>query len=240
MAKQTIHLLRSEEVAEGTMAFHFEKPAGFEYATGQSVDLTLIAPRETDAEGNTRAFSIASAPHEKELMIATRMRDTAFKRVLRTLPVGSAVEVDGPFGSFTLHNDTARPAVFLTGGIGITPVRAILLDASARKLPHDITVLYSNRRPEDAAFLEELERVVKDIPHAKFVATMTGMDTSAKAWSGRTGYIDARMISETTPERSRAIFYLDGPPAMVAAMRKALQELAIDSDNIRTEEFPGY
>ena len=70
-----------KEVAEGTMAFRFEKPSGWTFKAGQYLDMTLLDPSETDSEGNVRSFSIASAPHEETLMVATRMRDTAFKRV---------------------------------------------------------------------------------------------------------------------------------------------------------------
>lgn len=76
-------LLSRVEVAEGTMAFHFEKPPHFDFKPGQSADVTLSNPPETDSEGNTRTFSIASSPFENQLMFATRMRDTAFKRSLK-------------------------------------------------------------------------------------------------------------------------------------------------------------
>ena len=115
-----------EEVAQGTMAFHFEKPAGWTFKAGQFIDITLLDPAETDTEGNTRGFSIASAPQEETLMVATRMRDTAFKRVLKTMPLGTAAKIEGPFGNLTLHNNATRPAVLLAGGIGITPFRSIL------------------------------------------------------------------------------------------------------------------
>jgi len=72
-------LKKYEEIAEGTMAFHLAKPSDFLFRAGQSIDLTLINPPETDAGGNTRAFSIASAPFDPDLLIATRMRDTTFK-----------------------------------------------------------------------------------------------------------------------------------------------------------------
>ena len=115
-------LLNRIEVAEGTMAFQFEKPPGFDFTPGQSVDLTLLDPPETDSEGDVRTFSIASAPFEDQLMFATRMRDTAFKRSLKKMPLGTAVKTDAAIGSFTLHKNSAKPAVFLAGGIGITPV----------------------------------------------------------------------------------------------------------------------
>ena len=103
MSTHTAQLKQIEEIAEGTVAFHLEKPSGFEFMAGQSIDLTLVNPPESDSEGNSRAFSIASAPYEDEILVATRMRDTAFKRVLGTLPVGTSVKMDGPFGYFKLH-----------------------------------------------------------------------------------------------------------------------------------------
>ena len=120
------------------MAFHFSMPAGFRHRAGQSLLLTLMDPPETDSEGNARTFTIASAPHEAELMIATRMRDTAFKRVLRAAPAGTPVTIDGPSGEMVLHDDAARPAVFLAGGIGITPFLAMARHAAHARLPHRI------------------------------------------------------------------------------------------------------
>jgi ferredoxin-NADP reductase len=91
----TSKLAGRQEIAEGTMAFRFEKPSDWTFEAGQTIDITLLAPSETDAEGNTRTFTIASAPYEKSLMVATRMRDTAFKRVLKVMPVGAAVQIEG-------------------------------------------------------------------------------------------------------------------------------------------------
>lgn len=117
----SLELKKCSEVAEGTLEFRFDKPPGMTFKAGQFMDLTLLDPPETDGEGNTRGFSINSAPDDPELMFATRLRDTAFKRVLKTLPFGTEVKVEGPFGDFTLHNNPARPAVLLAGGIGEPP-----------------------------------------------------------------------------------------------------------------------
>src|SRR5436305_11250499 len=121
-------VVAAEDVAQGTMAFYLARPDGFEFRAGQSLDLTLVDPPETDGEGDTRTFSIASPPFEPELMIATRMRDTAFKRVLAR-GAETALRIDGPAGSFTLHENAQRPAVFLAGGIGITPFLSIIFQA---------------------------------------------------------------------------------------------------------------
>jgi ferredoxin-NADP reductase len=233
-------LVSKEIIAEGTMAFHFEKPEGFEWKAGQSIDLTLVNPPETDTEGNTRAYSIAASPASPHLTIATRMRDTAFKRVLKEAPLGMPVEIAGPFGSFTLHVAESRPAVMLVGGIGITPFLSMVEDAAERNLPHTIYLFYSNRRPEDAAFLQKLENAQKRNPHFIFIPTMTDMDKSSAEWSGETGRISRELIEKHVPIRGDEVYYSAGPAAMVAAMRTLLTEMGVSDDDIRTEEFTGY
>src|SRR5262249_25297473 len=119
-------LIRRKDVAEGTMGFLFEKTPRFNFKAGHVNRFYPVDSPETDAEGNARTFSIASAPYEDSLMIATRMRDTAFKRVLKTAAPGTWLAARGPYGSLTLQEGASTPAVFLTGGIGITPFRSIL------------------------------------------------------------------------------------------------------------------
>jgi ferredoxin-NADP reductase len=103
------------------MAFHFKKPSRFTFKAGQFADVTLTDPPETDAEGNTRTFSVASSPFENELVLTTQMRDTAFKRSLKRVPLATEVKIGSAAGSITLHKNRAKPAVFLAGGIGIAP-----------------------------------------------------------------------------------------------------------------------
>jgi ferredoxin-NADP reductase len=200
----------------------------------------LLGPAETDAEGNTRTFSIASAPHEETLMVSTRMRDTAFKRVLKSMPLGSAVKVEGPSGSLTLHNDVKRTAVFLAGGIGITPFRSIVFRAAKEKLPHRVFLFYSNRRPEDAPFLAELQALEKENLNYKLVASMTEMVKSHRPWKGETGFINQEMLGRYLKGAASPIYYIAGPPDMVAATSQTLGDAGVDEDDIRTEEFAGY
>jgi ferredoxin-NADP reductase len=239
MATFTLTLRRRELVADRTMAFHFTKPTGFQFLAGQSLDLTLVNPPETDAEGNVRTFTIACAPTDPDLVIATRLRDTAFKRVLQSMPLGESVEASGPDGSFTLDPDANTPAVFLTGGIGITPFRSMIRDAVARNLKHALWLFYSNNRPEDAAFLDELQQLADGHPSLHFVPTMTDMTKSSRDWSGLRGLIDREMISGFVPLKG-PVFYMAGPPAMVAAMRRMLSGVGVEESAIRFEQFDGY
>lgn len=239
MAIYKIKLKSRHEVASGTMAFHFEKPSGFSFLAGQCGDFTLPNPPQNDAEGNKRSFTLACAPYEADIIIATRMRDTAFKRSLKLIELGTEFELDAPWGELTLHDDPQTPAVFLTGGIGITPVRSIVLQATHDQLPHRIFAFYSNRTPKDAAFLDELDAAQTSNPNFTLIATMTETGSS-DAWKGKTGYIDEAMLKKHLSDLRKPIFYVTGPPGMVNAMQKLLKDAGVEEANIRGEEFSGY
>lgn len=235
---RNIKLLKKQAVAHDTMAFTWEKPSGFTFVAGQFGDLTLLNPAETDDEGNTRGFSLVHAPFEEDLVVATRMRDTAFKRMLKDLPIGADVKLDAPYGDFHLHQTVTTPAVFLIGGIGITPVRSIIAQATNDRLPHQMTLLYANKTPADAAFTDDLEGFAKENQHFTFVPVYT--DVPGAAWSGERGHINADMLNRHVPDVAAPIYYLSGPAGMVKAMRQMLIEAGANDDKIRTEEFSGY
>ena len=232
-----VKLIKKETVAEGTMAFHFSKPKGFEFRAGQFADYTLIDPPQTDAEGNVRGFSLVQAPLEPDLVAATRMRDTAFKRVLRDLPIGSEVKLDAPYGDFTLHKTESTPAVFIIGGIGVTPVRSMIAQATHDKTRHPITLLHASRTPALLPLRSDSERLARENPNFTYIMTV---DEPTADWQGERGLISAQMVKKHVPDLSRPIYYLSGPEGMVKAMRKLLVELKVNEDNIRTEEFTGY
>ena len=233
-------LRRRESVAEGTAAFYFEKPAGFAYQAGQNALFTLIDPPEADSKGPSRTFTIASAPHEPELMIATRMRDTAFKRVLKSVALGTPLRIDGPSGLMVLHEDATRPAVFLAGGIGVTPFLSMARHAAKDRLPHRILLFYSNRHAEDAAFLDELRALEQSNSNYRLIATMTGTEKSLQSWKGETGFIRRDMLERYLTELKSPVYYFAGPPGMAMAMQSMLEDLGVDENDMRSEEFYGY
>ncbi|HET8942884.1 MAG TPA: FAD-dependent oxidoreductase [Rudaea sp.] len=232
-----VKLIRKETVANGTMAFHFSKPDGFEFRAGQFADYTLIDPPETDAEGNTRGFSFVHAPFEPDLVAATRMRDTAFKRVLQDLPIGTEVKLDGPYGDFTLHKTQVTPAVFIIGGIGVTPVRSMVAQATHDKTAHQLTLLHASHTSSDLPLKSDFEQLARDNPNFTYVMAV---ESSPDGWQGERGRIDAAMIKKYVADLHKPIYYLSGPEGMVKAMRSLLIALEVNEDNIRTEEFTGY
>ncbi|WP_107852173.1 ferredoxin--NADP reductase [Oceanimonas marisflavi] len=236
MASYDIILKRSEPVADGTLALYFDKPDGFSFRAGQCVRLVLKEPPETDDEGNGRILSLASAPAESELMVATRLRDTAFKRVLKGLEPGAELTLKGPYGDFVLPAASDVPVVFITGGIGITPVRSMLLQALDEGSSCPITLFYANRSLGDAAFLFELQQACAGRSNCELVTIMT-QDTG---WQGEQGHLDEAMLRRHVVNLQAPLYYLDGPPGLVSAMRSVLAGAGVPEDRVRTEEFAGY
>jgi ferredoxin-NADP reductase len=233
-------LLGRTDVAEGTMAFQFEKPKNFVFKAGQYIDLTLSGSQPGASNGLTHTFSIASSPFDEELLVTTRMRSTIFKQALSVLPIGTGARIEGPMGSFSLHNNTSRLAVFLAGGIGIAPFLSMVSYATAEKLRHPIILFYANRYLEDAAFIDALWKLERANPRFRFVPTLTRIANNNGAWRGQTGYISSEMLFTQIGILRGPIYYIAGPPTMVAATRRTLAEVGVDEDDIRTEEFAGY
>ena len=222
------------------MAFQFEKPNDFSFKAGQYIDLTIADSPNGVANGLTHTFSIASSPFDKELLVTTRIRNTVFKQALSILPIGSGVKIEGPMGSFSLHNNTARLAVFLAGGIGIAPFLSMLSHAREEKLHHPIVLFYANRYLEDAAFIDELWKLERPNPRFCFVPILTRTAKNYRGWKGETGHLSPEMLLTHVGILRGPIYYIAGPPTMVAAARRTLGEVGVDEDDIRTEEFAGY
>ncbi len=240
MAEHFFPLTARWKVAEGTMAFRFETSGSdFAFEAGQNADFTLIDPPKTDAEGNVRTFSFASSPHHRDFfLVATRMRPTAFKDNLRSIPLGTKLKVEGPSGNMVLHEDPRKPAVLFAAGIGITPFRSILEWATEQKLQHPLTLFYSNRTPAQTAFLDDLEAWSKRNPNIRLVPTIT--DAVDPYWRFETGRIDEALVARYVPDLKGPVHYLAGPPGMVEALRKLLLDRGVSRDNLRFETFSGY
>jgi ferredoxin-NADP reductase len=173
-------------------------------------------------------------------MVAMRLRGTAFKRTLNALPVGTEVLLQGPYGSLTLSRNNTRPAVFMAGGIGITPFRSLIWSAAESLSPRKMFLFYSVRVPEEAAFLEELREMERYNGHYKLICTVTQPEKARRPWQGETGRISAEMLSKWIPDLKVPMYYAAGPSGMVTGVRQMLIAAGISEEDIRAEEFAGY
>lgn len=238
-----VALKNKKQIARDTYEFVFEKPKNFHFNAGQHIRITLLNPAESDNRGDSRFMTLASTPHDKDLAVAMRMTDSAFKRALGKMQIGEKVLIQillhSPHGSFVIHADASRPAVFLAGGIGIVPAFSMIKDATERKLPHKLFIFYSNRTPEDAPYLNELKMFEKQNPNFKLIATMTETEKSSQVWRAETGHIDQVMLKRYLKDLNSPIYYITGLTGMVNAMKTLLKDVGVNENNIRSEDFSG-
>jgi ferredoxin-NADP reductase len=227
------------EIAKGTLLVTFDLLGEkVEFRPGQYFFVTLPDVGHQDDKGLRRHITVVTSPNEKGVLgFATRMRDSAFKRSLRELPVGTEVEVEQPKGQFVLPEDTSRPLVFVAGGIGITVFRSMLRYIREDRLPYRVTLIYSNRDRESTAFLDELRELERELPDFELILTMT----QDPGWEGETRKVDAQLIKNYLGEDlNQYTFMVAGPPAMAEGVQKALEEAGVKEENVIAERYSGY
>jgi NAD(P)H-flavin reductase len=205
----------------------------FDYAAGQAV---LVASHGVEPR---KPYSIASSPEDAktarwiELLIGVGADGTAGTHM--RLEPGHLVDVEGPAGSFTFPDHPAeRSFVFVAGGTGIAPLRAMLRHVMLGPSPaRRIGLLYSARTPDEFAFADEFQELASTgaIDFRQTITRDPGRD-----WSGARGRIDRALLAELVHDRD-ALCFVCGPAAMVNEMPKLLEELGIDRRRIRIEEW---
>ena len=249
----TTRVLSRVSIAQDTLAFTLERPAGFQFEAGQYVSLRLLnfeAPSDGSDDGE-RALSIASAPQDPHLTIAVRVRDSAFKQQLANCSIDSAhpqLVFSPAMGDLVIPRDNKHPVVMLAGGIGITPFYGIIRDLAYRHSRGDvvppITLLYGNRNQSSTAWNAQLEELTGCLPQLRVVHLLTEGCETTESHNGRCvsrqGMIDANVIAQEVPEHHNALYFVVGPAAMVAAMQDCLDECAIPPEQVYVEFFSGY
>lgn len=236
--KLSLQLLGSDKL-EGSdiMTFKLSRK-GLDYTAGQFAYFQLDGV-SGDPKGPIRHFSISSSPTEKDhIFISTRIRDTPYKQKLAGLADGTNIVAWGPQGEFTLQEGS--PAVFLSGGIGVTPFRSMAKYATDKALATQIVIFDSNRNMENILYKDEFDRWAEENRNLKVIYTVT--DENAEGWQGERGRIDKNMLRKHLTEKqiSESIYYVCGPPGMLKAMQGILKEMEIPKDRIKIEEFTGY
>jgi len=232
------HVKKTREVAKGTLLVVFDVGREIEFRAGQDFWVELLDPPYEDEKGSRRHISVVTSPTERGVLgLCTRIRDTAFKRSLAELEVGDEVEVEEPKGEFVLPPASDGPFVFVAGGIGITVFRSMLRYIADEGLPHEVTLFYSNRDHESAAFLDELTELEAAVPGFRLVATMTGEPD----WDGETRRIDADLLGDhLTAELGAYTYLIAGPPPMVEGVVEMLGAAGVPEERVRPDRFSGY
>ncbi|PAT02208.1 hypothetical protein CI105_02360 [Candidatus Izimaplasma bacterium ZiA1] len=201
--------------------FSFKKPKGLVYKEGQYGIFKHISKKVIGS--NSRAFSFVSTVDDKDFRIATRIIDNPsdFKKQLKNLKINEKITVEGPYGDFIL--DGTKHAVFIAGGIGITPIISILNSLKSHSFNNDLSLIYSEAN-KDYPFGDELKLVNNlKIDFVSGIAdTVFSIEKNIKKYN------------------NSAVYYMAGSPGFITGLNELLIKNGIKSENIIYDEFFGY
>ena len=204
------------------------------FRAGQFMQVILIP----DNKDYTRWLSISNSPTEENYLEFTKkITESEFSKAVDNLKINDEITIKYPFGKFTFEGEFEK-IVYLSGGIGITPIRSMVKYIIDKKIKTDINLIYANRTSADIAFKDDFDKMQKEYDGLKVEHILSGPDTN---WKGRCGVISAEMIRKCLPDYKQRKFYICGPPGMVAAMKKIItDDLKLGEEVVFTENFVGY
>ncbi len=233
----TSKLLEKIRRSSDTTSYRFSRPSEYEFKAGQWFTVTL----STSGGPLDHHFSHADSPTESFVELTTRLTGSDFKNLLDALPIGAEVEIEGPYGRFLFGYDTPR-IVFLTGGIGVTPVRSMLryladTDGAGRIEGQEITVFYGSMTEDGIVYEDEFDEFERKIAGLRVIHVITN---PTEAWNGHGGFITADIVRAEITDPKGCTYYVVGPPPMITAMDRVMAQLQIPQDQTIVESFAGY
>jgi ferredoxin-NADP reductase len=210
-------------------------PIPFSFAPGQFLSVSFLINGARVA----RSYSIASSPTQRDYVELTVKRDehgVVSCHLHDDIKVGEEIEISGPVGRFTFTGEEAESIVLIAGGVGITPMMSIIRYLTDRVWPGEIYLVYSCRSPVEFVFRSELALLQHKNPRLRVIATMSRVEEGSD-WMGLRGRISKDLLAQTIPDIATRRVHICGPPPMLDAVKKALAELGIAPDHIRTETF---
>lgn len=226
---------RNEQIARGIYEFAFEKPGTLLFKGGQFVlfDVGLI---EDPSNIQTRAFSIASAPSEKELLFVAKMKEggRASRWIEEVLKPGMTVRTQGPFGNFTLDTMTDKDYLFIATSTGIAPFRSQMLEALERGDTRKMDIIYGVRSEEDFFWVEELRELEKQHENISLHCALTQPSETWKGHKGRVQTLAPLMVKDF----SKKSVYVCGSPDMTKELKQiCLEQWGMEKKDLHVEGY---
>lgn len=212
----------------------FERPLAFQPGQYAAINYEKHGKLST-----VRCFSIVSSPTDQHILQFSMRVRGRYTTALSKLKEGDVVEVSGPFGGFVIDTTIDQKAVFLAGGIGITPFMSMLRYLSALKAANEVTLLYSCASQDDVPFKDELLAIQDDHPNlkVKFIVGNGPTDKLPAAQSA-TGRITAEILDSVTAHNYQdRRFFICGPPVFMDSMSNLLIKQGTPKPHILTEAF---
>ncbi len=230
MASYNTTLIRKRGVAENTLEFTLKKPEGYKFKAGQHLEMSF---KEAPQKGS-HIFSFCGSPKE-DLIFATRFRSSSFKEYLKNISLEEEVLISDAIGDMTLHGDDSKSAIFIAGGIGITPMMSILKD-SLGGVSRYMQLFYSNKSINNASYFNELKEMSNNCEQFEMVPTFTKEEMGGY----EKGRINKEIFEKYIDDIKSSVFYIAGSPEFVSGMKNILDDMGVDDLCVKSEEFGGY
>lgn len=235
-----LKLARIFDETHDIKTFRFVNPSGgllpFEHQAGQYLNLHLSL---AGGMRMNRSYTIASAPTRAAYCEISVKRapngNGGSVHIHDTFREGQLIKISAPAGKFYFAGSEANRVILIAGGIGITPMMAVIRSLTDRAWSGDIYVLYSVRTRRDVAFADELKYLTARNPRLHLHITLTNDLDSG--WDGARGHLTAETVAAVVPDLTRGPVMLCGPDPMMVAMRALLVGIGIPDADIHQEAF---
>jgi CDP-4-dehydro-6-deoxyglucose reductase len=203
----------------------------FQFRAGQYVEFIL-------RDGARRSYSMANAPHSLTGQIELHIRHMPGGKftdhVFSVMKEKDILRMEGPFGSFFLREDSAKPIVLLASGTGFAPIKALIEHARHTGSQRPMVLYWGGRKAKDLYLSSWAEQVAKEWPLLRFVPVLSEADAG---WAGRTGFVHQAVMADL-PDLSGHQVYACGAPLMVdAARRDFVERCGLPEDEFFADAF---
>ena len=226
-------VLRMDRVAHDVMILHLKTPGSerLQYLAGQYIDILL-------RNGQRRSFSIANAPHQDEalqLHVRHVPGGQFTEHVFKKMRQKDLLRFTGPLGSFFLREESSRPLIFMAGGTGLGPIKAIIEHCLVNETRRPMHLYWGVRAKRDLYMQSLLSDWVQQHGHFSYTPVLSEpMDSDH--WRGRSGWVHKAII-EDYPDLSDSEVYASGPPPMVQAGSRAFAAQGLDLEFYYYDSF---
>ena len=218
-----------------TLRVRLSEPTG--YLAGQYFNIRI--PVEGRPRPIQRAYSVGSSPTEGLEVVDFGIRETEGGLVspvlVRNTPVGTKLEVRGPYGDFTWQEMDRGPVLLIGAGSGVVPLKSIIRYALDKGTDVKMALLYSSKSARYAIYDEELKEILSKAPWLRVYHTFTRDAGDDTAHFHRR--IDKEMIAEVYGQLEPELAFICGPPEMVEDAESALIALGMDPKMVKSEKY---
>lgn len=235
--KMPVRVSSLQRVSDDVITLRLQLPAAeaFQYHAGQYVEFLL-------RDGDRRSYSMANAPHNQgtpahlELHLRHMPGGKFTDHVFGAMKEKDILRIEGPYGSFFLREDSAKPMIFLASGTGFAPIKALIEHMQLKGITRPVAVYWGGRRPADLYMHAWLQEQAAAMPHLTYVPVVS--DALAEDnWTGRTGFVHQAVMADFADLSSHQVYACGAPIVVESARADFSARCGLPADEFFADSF---